>query len=147
MARSIFKAKGRTEGGKFMALPHALFDHPAFSELSQTALKTLLGILRQYRGRNNGNLSASFTQAERWGIGSKSSLAQALSLLQDIGFVVRTREGVFTNPGGRCALYALAWKPIDECPGKELEIGPTVTPLLKLSLVGSNKSGTVSGLC
>lgn len=129
-----------------MAVPHALFDHPAFCELSPTALKTLLGLMRQYRGNNNGDLSASFTQAVKWKIGSKSSLVGALSLLQEIGFVVRTREGVFTNPGGRCALYALAWIPIDECPGKELEIGPTTTPSLKLSLVNSKKPGTVSVL-
>ena len=126
MARTRRKLKGRREYGGFILLPNALYDNPAFCELSPSALKILLGIMRQYRGNNNGDLSASFVQARKWGIGSKSSLASALTQLLDIGFIIRTREGVFINPGGRCALFALAWMPIDDCPGKSLEVGPTI---------------------
>jgi len=101
--------------------------------------------MRQYRGNNNGDLSASFTQAQKIGIGSKTTLAKALRELQDAGLVIRTREGYFTNPGGRCALYALAWLPIDECPDKDLEVKPTVTPRLKLSIKGNKKPGINCG--
>lgn len=143
MARTRQKAKGRAEhSGGFIAIPHALHDHPAFGRLSQTAFKVLLGLIRQYRGKNNGDLSASFTQAEKWGVGSKTSLANALTELQEVGFIFRTREGVFTNPGGRCALYALAWKRIDECPGKELAVMPSTTPRLKLSMEKIKTPGT-----
>jgi len=142
MARSRLKSKGRTDRGGFIAIPNALHDHPAFSELSGTALKVLLGLARQYRGANNGDLSASHTQAVKWGVGSKTSLAKALVELQRDGLIIRTREGFFINPGGRCALYALAWRPIDDCPGKSLEIASTLTPSLKLTMENNKKPST-----
>lgn len=144
MAHNRRKSKGRIEGGGFIALPHALFDCPAFASLSGTEQKVLLGLMRQYRGNNNGNLSASHTQAKEWGVASKTSLANALERLQQLDLIIRTREGVFLNPGGRCALYALAWQPIDDCPGKGLEVSPTITPPLKLSMLKSKTPGPVS---
>lgn len=93
----------------------------------------LLGLIRQYRGQNNGDLSASFTQAKLWGINSKTTLAKALDELQTRNLIVRTREGRFIKPGGCCALYALTWQPINECDGK-LEVAATVTAPRKLSL-------------
>lgn len=139
MARNRRKSKGRNENGRFMAIPILLHDHPNFQNLSGTALKILLGLLRQYRGKNNGDLSAPHSQAVKWGVGSKTSLAKGLYDLQKYNFIIRTREGYFTNPGGRCALYALAWLPIDECPGKSLEIQASITPSLKLSLQNNQK--------
>ena len=144
MARNRLKSKGRAEGGGFIALPHALHDSPAFASLSGIEHKVLLGLMRQYRGNNNGNLSASHTQAKEWGVGSKTSLAKALDRLQQLELIIRTREGFFLNPGGRCALYALAWLSIDDCPGKALEVLPTTTPLLKLSMLNSKMPGPVS---
>lgn len=144
MARNRLKSKGRAEGGGFIAIPHALYDSPAFAGLSGTEHKVLLGLMRQYRGNNNGNLSASHTQAKVWGVSSKTSLANALDRLQQLDLIIRTREGVFLNPGGRCALYALTWLSIDDCPGKGLEVNPTVTPLLKLSMLKSRMPGPVS---
>jgi hypothetical protein len=141
MARNRLKSKGRSEKGSFLSIPSALHDHPEFCNLSGSALKVLLGLLRQYRGSNNGDLSASHSQAVKWGVSSKTSLANALSDLQEYNFIIRTRQGYFTNPGGRCALYALAWKPIDECAGKDLEIYDTTTPRLKLSLQSNKKPG------
>ncbi|MEK8078560.1 hypothetical protein [Pseudomonas sp. XK-1] len=144
MARSRLKSKGRSEDGYFIQIPHALYDSPVFTSLSGTEHKVLLGLMRQYRGKNNGNLSASHTQAKVWGVGSKTSLAKALERLQQLDLIIRTREGVFLNPGGRCALYALAWKQIDDCPGKDLEVNPTTTPPLKLSMLNRRMPGPVS---
>lgn len=144
MAYNRRKAKGRAEGGSFFALPHALLENPAFTSLKGGELKVLLGLISQYRGNNNGNLSAPHTKAKTWGVGSKDTLAKALSHLQEVGLIVRTREGTFLNPGGRCALYALAWLPIDDCPGKALEVLPTTTPPLKLSMLKSRMPGPVS---
>ncbi len=145
MAHTRRKSKGRAISGGFIALPHALYDHPAFRELSGTSLKVMLGLARQYRGKNNGDLSASHTQAVRWGVASKTSLTKALKQLLALGLIIRTREGIFINPGGRCALFALAWLPIDDCPGKELEVRPTTTARLKLSINNKTPS-TQTGL-
>ena len=64
--------------------------------------------------------------------------------MQQLELIIRTREGVFLNPGGRCALYALAWLPIHDCPGKALEVLPTTTPPLKLSMLKNKMPGPVS---
>jgi hypothetical protein len=48
--------------------------------------------------------------------------------------IIKTRQGIFMNPGGRCGLYALTWLPIDECQGKKLEINPTITPPRRFSM-------------
>ena len=133
MARSLRKSKGRNPSGSFAALPHTVMDSADFRALSGGALKVLMGLLRQYRGGNNGDLSATFTQAEAWGVGSKATLAKALRELQEHGLISCTREGRFIKPGGCCALYALSWQPIDECGGK-LEVAATTTPPRKFSM-------------
>lgn len=114
-------------------LPHAVMDSEDFRRMSGSAHKILMELIRQYRGSNNGDLSATFAQASEWGIGSKSTLVNALEELQARNLIVRTREGRFTNPGGCCSLYALTWLPINECDGK-LDVSPTTTPPRKFSL-------------
>lgn len=133
MARSLRKSKGRNPAGTFAQLPHAVMDSEGFRALSGAALKVLLGLLRQYRGSNNGDLSASMSQARVWGVNSTSTLAAALKELLERDLIVRTRDGRFTKPGGCCALYALSWQRIDECEGK-LEVEPTTTAPRKFSL-------------
>lgn len=133
MAFSRQKHKGRKESGSFAALPHLVMDSEDFRALSGGALKVLMGLLRQLRGANNGDLSAPFGQAKEWGVKSKTTLSDALEELQARNLIIRTREGRFTNPGGRCALYALTWRPINECAGK-IEVSPTITPPRKFSI-------------
>lgn len=128
MAHSREKAKGRRSGGRFASIPHAVMNHPDFPALSANAVRLLLEMARQYNGRNNGDLSAAWTLMRYRGFQSQTTLARALGELQDRGFIIRTREGRFINPGKRCALYAIAWHAIDECTGKQLEVRPTTTP-------------------
>lgn len=133
MARRRHKAKGRAEAGTFALLPHAVMDSEDFQSLSGSALIVLMCLLRQYRGSNNGDLSAEFSRVTLWGIGSKSTLAKALLELQARNLILRTREGRFMKPGGYCALYALTWQAIDECDGK-IEVAATATAPRKFSL-------------
>lgn len=114
-------------------------DSEDFRTLSGSALAVLMCLLRQYRGSNNGDLSAPFTNASTWGIGSKSTLANALKELQRRNLIVRTREGRFMKPGGGCALYAITWLPIDECDGK-IEVPATTAPPRKFSLERAKNS-------
>lgn len=133
MARNRLKAKGRKESGRFVALPHAVMDSDDYKSLSGSAMKVLMCLLRQFNGRNNGDLSASFTLANTWGIGSKSTLSKALKELQERDMIICTREGRFLRPGGCCALYAVTWLAIDECSGK-LEVSSSNVPSRKFSL-------------
>lgn len=133
MARNRLKSKGRSESGTFALLPHKVMDSEDFRALSHSALAVLMCLLRQYNGHNNGDLSAEFSRATTWGIGSKSTLAKALVELQARNLILRTREGRFMKPGGSCALYAITWQSIDECDGK-LEVPASVTAPRKFSL-------------
>jgi len=133
MAKSRLKSKGRKESGRFILLPLNVLDSQDFKALSGIAVKVLLNLLKQYNGSNNGDLSATFTLAKGWGLKSRTTLAKALRELQESNLIICTREGRFIKPGGCCSLYAISWKPIDECGGK-LEVSHTITPPRKFSL-------------
>jgi len=139
MAHKRIRAKGRNESGTFAALPHAVMDSEDFRMLSASATKVLLGLLRQFRGSNNGDLSATVKLAQDWDINSKATLVKTLKELQDRRLIMRTREGRFMNPGGCCTLYALTWRAIDECGGK-LEVSSTVTAPRKFTLEARSSS-------
>lgn len=99
-----------------------------YRALSFTARGVLMELHMQYNGSNNGDLSATRSMAKDWGVSSPNILQKALTDLLNGGWIIQTRSSVFSRHGSRCALYALSWYSIDDCPGKELEISPTRTP-------------------
>ncbi|RRW10492.1 hypothetical protein EGJ30_01585 [Stutzerimonas stutzeri] len=105
---------------------------PGHRALSFVARVVLQELMVQYKKNNNGDLSATRTMAREWGIGSDNTLRGALKELEAAGWIIQTRSSLFSRHGARCALYALSWLPIDECPGKDLEVGPTRAPLRPL---------------
>lgn len=121
------KAKGRKSGGQYLALPRAVSTSDSFRNLSGSATKTLLMIATQYNGSNNGDFQATHGLAKQWGIGSEQTLSKALHELQETRLIIKSREGVFMNPGRKCSLYAVTWQAIDHCSGK-LDIAATQTP-------------------
>jgi hypothetical protein len=135
VARTRSKAKSRGDGGAgFGGLPKVVWKHPDYCGLSGSAAKLLMDLACQYNGRNNGNLTVAHSILKPRGWPSKTTITRATQELLATQLIICTREGRFTNPGGRCALYALTWKPIDECLGKGLTISPTATPPRKFSL-------------
>ena len=125
----------KKKGGRlFILIPHAVMNTQDYRNLRGNSIKLLNAMVYQYRGRNNGDLTAAFGFMRHWGFKSKQTLANAIKSLLDANIIIRTRKGVFLNPGGRCALYALTWQPINECQGKQLDVAPTVTPPRKFSM-------------
>lgn len=116
-------------GPAFFKLEVRLVQSPGHRALSFVARVVLQELMAQHNGRNNGDLSATRTMAKEWGIGAPATLQRALEELQQAGWIIQTRTSVFNRHGARCALYALSWLPINECPGKELEVGPTRAPI------------------
>lgn len=99
-----------------------------YRALSFVARCVLMELHLQYNGSNNGDLSATRTMAKDWGISSDNTLRKALKELIDGDWIIQTRSSIFSRHGARCALYALSWYAIDECPGKALEVEPTNAP-------------------
>jgi hypothetical protein len=126
--------KGRFGTRDFNGIPRAVMLNEDYRQLPGNAVKLLMAIVHQYRGRNNGDLNAAYSVMSEWGFNSKQTLSNALQALLKSGLIHKTRQGRFTNPGGVCSLYAITWRPIDECPGKQLEAKPTNTPPRKFSM-------------
>lgn len=126
------RGQAHTPGG-FLALPHRLMEQRDFRELSPSALKVLMVLGSQYNGRNNGNLSATHSMMEDWGGMAKATLAKALRELLERNLISKTRENRHGREGARCALFALTWHAIDDCPGKDLEALPSIVPKRRLS--------------
>lgn len=110
--------KGRNESGTFLAIPHAVMDSQAWRLCRGTAIKLLFDIARQYRGNNNGDLCASEGLVPGY---ASETRARALRELCHYGLLIKTRQGGLHQS----CLYALSWRPIDDCKGK-LEVAATV---------------------
>lgn len=111
--------------GGFAGIPRQIMRHEDYRQLPANAVKLLNVLSYQYMSKNNGDLTASFSVMREWGFKSKETLTNAINALLKANLIIRTREGMFQNPGGRCALFAITWQPIDECPGKHLDFKPT----------------------
>lgn len=123
MTKNYSKSKGRSNTGSFLALPHALLNHPKYLSLSLIARALLVDIASQYKGKNNGDLCASpgIMIPRGW---AKSTLERKTYELTNAGFLQKTRQGGRCN---KCNLYAITWQSIDDCNGK-LDITSTTTP-------------------
>lgn len=128
MRSRIERAKGRKEKGSFAQVPANVLQSPEFHGITGEAVRLLLALAAQYNGHNNGNLCAASSVAKLYGFKSGDTLARAIAGLLEAGLIIRTREGMFQGAGSKCALYAIAWKPIDACPGKGLTVEPTQGP-------------------
>ncbi len=111
---SRVKVKGRRENNSFIALPHNIIEHENWANLSPRAVKLLIDLYGQYRGANNGDLCMVWSLMWKRGWTSRDQLSKARKELLDKGWIVLTRQGGKNRP----SLYAVTFKPIDECKGK-----------------------------
>ena len=116
------RQKGRQTTGTFIMFPTEMLLHENFRTLSPRATKYVVDLASNYNGRNNGDLSATFSQMKSRGWNSSDQLFKAKRELVDRGIIKISRQGGLN----KCNLYALNWFQIDECDGK-LDISPTQT--------------------
>lgn len=146
MAITREKAKARSDGPvSHGALPRVVWLSPDYCALPGRAVKLLMDLACQYNGRNNGDLTVAYSVLRKRGWSSKGTISAAVQDLLKADLIRLSRPGQFTHPGGRPALYALTWKNVDECPGKDLILEPTTTPLRKFSLEANKKPGPQHG--
>ena len=115
------KTKNRKETGRFTALSHVVLRSPDYIGLSYKSQSLIVDLVHQYNGRNNGDLTAALEYMQSRGWKRSATLNDAVKELMEVNLILRTREGKFQNPNSRCALYAITWRQIDECEGKDLE--------------------------
>jgi len=96
----------------FAAIPHLVIDSPAFADLSGEAVRVLMIIARQYDGRNNGLLQATFSYCNERGVGSNHTVRSAIAALIAHGFIYRTRSHGFEAGKNTWCRYALTWQPL-----------------------------------
>lgn len=135
MSLTTQKAKGRKGSGRYVGIPVTVLDSSDYRTASLAAKAVLMILAYQYRGKNNGDLSAPLSEAKRWGINHPKTLAKAIRELESADLILRTRDPTRnrTNPHGQCSLFALTWLALDECEGKH-DLKPTHAPLRKFSL-------------
>ncbi len=124
MTVSRRKAKGRSDSGSFMLMPHAILNSKPYTKLSAPAVKLMLDLYGQYRGHNNGDFAMAWSMMRKRGWRSKETLYRARDDLLKNGFIVLTRQG----GKHQCSLYAVTWQAIDDCNGK-LEYPSTAVAL------------------
>ena len=116
--------KDKCDGGGFAKLPLCVLNGRAYLMASAHARMLLFDLVAQYRGENNGDLSAAWSQMQARGWKSKETLFKAKSELIALGLIVETRKGARPN---KASLYACTWMALDHCGGK-LEIKPQGFP-------------------
>ncbi len=112
----------KSSTGSFLALPHRLINSPEYFALSRNAQALLVDIGSQYRGLNNGDLSAEWSRMKTRGWRSKTTLHKARKELEDSGFIVVTRRHGRLTKLPTC--YAITWQSIDETKNT-IEFKPT----------------------
>ena len=98
-----------------MGVPRFVLDSDQWASLPGNSMKLLFELARQYRGKNNGDLSVTISMLKARGWTSETTLWKHLHELEERGWIVRTRQG------GRhigCNLYAITWWAVDDCHGK-----------------------------
>lgn len=108
MARN--RHKGNRFDGPFLGVPFLLLRSKKFVALSAHAVKLLLDVAQQYRGDNNGDLSASWKLMKPRGWRSEETLHKAKQELLEGGFLFETRKGHRPNV---CSLFAITWRTLD----------------------------------
>lgn len=97
------KRRGASTIERWVELRFWLMDSPAWRSLPCNARALYLELKKRYNGRNNGRISYSVRQAFQDLHIGKTAAALALQLLQDRGFIVRTKKGAFSMKAVRDA--------------------------------------------
>ena len=118
------EGRDKRDGGAFMALPMSVINSRAYIDASPYARALLLDLYMQYRGDNNGDLSACWKVMRARGWRSETTLTKAKRELIELGLIVETRKGARPN---KASLYAVTWCALDDCGGK-LDISPAGFP-------------------
>jgi hypothetical protein len=106
----------------FAGIPRVVMECPDYVALGPNAIRLLVEMACQYKGRNNGDLCPSYTLMKPRGFKSKATLTKAIRELVAADLLMLTRQGGRNNTA---SLYAITWEAIDDLPNKRLEVSAT----------------------
>ena len=119
--RNKANATGRSHTSRFARLDHRLLESPAYRSLSTNARALLVELTRMDNGGNNGALWLSVRDgAALMGVANTKSASAALAELQELGFIVKTKDAHFrikTAETSRARCWRLTWLPIPKKQG------------------------------
>lgn len=110
----VDKRRLKCGSGAFTPIPRICIESQSFARLSPYALKLFLDLMAQYKGFNNGDLSAAWRLMALRGWKSRDTLGKSLAELLEGGWIIKTRQGGLH----KCSLFALSLFDIDECRDK-----------------------------
>lgn len=102
------------EPGRYIALPTAVIDSPAYQNLSHTAKALLIEVARQRSGGDNGRLLLSQRYLATRGWRSGDVIQRAKCELLAAKLIYQTVQGHRPN---KASWYALTWYSLDKLPG------------------------------
>lgn len=121
--------ESKRKGGKgrpFLMVLNEVFDSASYGALSPSAVTLYLYVIRQFNGKNNGNLCTAEGTLKRLGLRmSKTTVRMARLELIEAGFIDVTRQGFRGGDGGKYptlvrltneVCYAILEKGIPHCP-------------------------------
>lgn len=121
------------KSGSFAGIPRIVMTTKSYRGLSTKAKALLIEMAFMLNKNNNGDISVSFAVMKKFGWKRNATIHKAVKELQEARLVMKTRDGAFRYPKSVCALYAVTWRGIDECKGKNLDVSPTNAPPRKFS--------------
>lgn len=120
MTRDVDRSKRKgnvRDGGRFLALPHAVIHSRAYRLLSVYARALLIDIAMQFTRDDNGRMLCSTAFMKPLGWTSQGTLQKAKSELLAAGFIYETVKGQRPH---KASWYAVTWLPLDRLPGYDV---------------------------
>lgn len=96
--------KARAHQRRYLRIDDVVFNSEAFKTLPGGALKLWVDLRTQYRGSNNGDISAALSILKHRGWNSTSKLQRAMAELLERRLIDRTRAGK-AGPNKMCSLF------------------------------------------
>ena len=100
--------------GGFAGIPRYVIETDAYKSLKYSSQSLLLLMSFQYKGKNNGDISAAYSMYKDY-IKSSQTLCNARDELECKGFIAVNAYGGMSYGGFKLpTLYALTWLPVDD---------------------------------
>jgi len=114
MGRDRYKKKNKSKSTNFAGIPRWVVETPAYKSLSGSAVKLLVLLAYQYKGKNNGDLCITHSLLKEY-FKSNTTMYKARDELYHKGFIDINAYGGKSFDGKKMPhLYALTWEEVDD---------------------------------